>query len=270
MKKTVTVITPTVGKDIESLSNCIESVYNQDYNEIIEHYIVIDGPAYQMNVNDCIKKFKDVNNNKRIINVLQLPYNIGNNGWNGHRIYAAVPYLVESYYIAYLDEDNTYDINHISSLMELVKKNGLDWVYSLRKIVNKKGEIICEDNCESLGELHAIWNDPNGQHHMCDTSTYLMDRKIAMIISSVWAKTMCQCHPSECNNRYHKKGRDREIYKVLKNNKLKGCCTKQYTLNYTVDENKTMVSVQADFFLKGNEYINNLYNNKLPWKSTTI
>jgi len=250
----VTIITPTTGDNL--LFRNLQSVQKQNYPHL-EHYLVIDGPEYQESVDKVIKLIEQ---NTVKIHLLTLPFNTGHDGWNGHRVYASIPHLVDGKYISYLDEDNYLDPVHISSLMDLIISHNLDWSYSLRNIVDTQGKFICQDNCESLGVINPVWNDRNGQHHMCDTSTYLINRKLAMQISPVWTTTSCQCDPSNCMAREHKKGRDRILYKTLSKSNLSFGCTQKYTLNYTIDPNKGDYSVQVDYFIKGNEYIRKLKN----------
>jgi hypothetical protein len=244
----VTIITPTTGKHL--LSKNIKSVQEQDYPNL-EHYLVIDGPEFREIVEKITNQISKKQTN---IHFLTLPFNTGHHGWNGHRVYASVPHLVDGHYIAYLDEDNYLATNHISSLMNLILKHNLDWAYSLRNIVDTQGKFICQDNCESLGVISPVWNDPSGQNHMCDTSTYMINRKLAMEISPIWTTTSCQCHPSVCIERQHKKGRDRILYQALTKRNVSSGCTQKHTLNYTIDPAKEGNSVQAEFFLKGNEF----------------
>ena len=82
--------------------------------------------------------------------VYVLEENTGHNGWNGHRIYGAYPYLMNTDFITYLDEDITLQPEFTSngkSICENPKYK--DYVYCFRNIMNK--EIIGKDLCESLG-----------------------------------------------------------------------------------------------------------------------
>ena len=42
----------------------------------------------------------------------------------------------------------------------------------------------------------------------------------------------------------------------------------KYTMNYRLDGRRGDVydSAIADFYIKGNEYMNSIYNNSIPWK----
>jgi len=255
-KPLITVITPTTGDP--NLIHNLKSVQNQTYEQV-EHYVVVDGPEYRSPVNQMIESLDA----SKTIHVLELPFNVGHHGWNGHRVYASIPHLVDGRYVVYLDEDNLMTPDHVSSLVKLILKYDLAWAYSLRNIIDSEGTFICQDNCESLGTMHPVWNDSSFQQHMCDTNTYMIDRKIAMEIAPVWTINSCQCHPSDCDDVYHKKGRDRQIYHKLMSLNLSSGGTKKYTINYRVDSSKK-TSVQPSFFRDGNDFMKQVYG-ILPW-----
>jgi len=102
MSKRVTVITPTTGSHY--LKENRASVAAQTYDNV-EHLIVIDGEKFAGKV----PATKGLNTT-----IMQLPHNTGHSQYNGHRIYGAVPYLVDSDYVMFLDEDNYIDPAHIN------------------------------------------------------------------------------------------------------------------------------------------------------------
>jgi len=57
--RSITVITPTVGNNIEILYRCLLSIQKQDYEGILEHYVVIDGVEGIDNVKNCIKQLDE-------------------------------------------------------------------------------------------------------------------------------------------------------------------------------------------------------------------
>ena len=140
----ISVITPTIGN--KHLERCINSVQKQNIPNI-EHIIVIDGPEYYEKAISIIDKFK----HKRKITVFKLPYNVGANGWNGHKVYGAIPHFCNSNYISYLDDDNWFEYDHYYNLLnQLISKNA-DVSHSLRTIYDQNGiNEIAKDNCESL------------------------------------------------------------------------------------------------------------------------
>ena len=199
----VAIVTPTIGG--EHLSKCIESVDNQTYKDLV-HYVFIDGKQYQEKVNTIIE------GSSKVRTVL-LEDNIGK-GWYGHRVYAACSFLVNADIIIYLDEDNYFEPCHVDKMVKKLEE-GFDWVYSLRRIVNKNGDFICEDNCESLGRWPVYFNE---QVFHIDTSCFAIRRDIAVHIGHAW---------------YGQWGADRQFFNAIKKHFPKYNCTNNYTVNYS-------------------------------------
>ena len=166
-------------------------------------------------------------------------------GWYGHRVYAACGYLVNADVICYLDEDNWFEPNHVEKLVERIKK-GADWAYSLRKIIDREGNYVCDDNCESLGQWPIYFN-PDAFH--IDTSSFMVKADIARKLGAAW---------------YGQWGADRQFFNALKQYFPNYSCSKQYSLNYRLDANPN--SVNAEFFEKGNAENTKQYPNGFPWQ----
>jgi len=239
--KSVTVITPTIGS--ADLVDAIISVKNQDYDGPIDHLVVVDGQQFAPEVERIIEK-SGVNPT-----VLVLPYNTGSDGWNGHRIYASIPSLVNTKYVAFLDQDNWYKPNHVSSLVEILEKNdNIELAFSLRSIYEKDKTYVTDDNCESLG-LWPVWNSGNS-NFLIDTNSFLFKTDFIQKTGSSWLK---------------KYNADAYYTKFLRANFLNKYATSGlYTSCYRLDGNKN--SVKKEFFLLGNFFFSNVYKNKnFPW-----
>ena len=240
---TATVIIPTTGTP--ELRKAVESVLNQTYDT--QCYVVIDGDQYTNQswdvLNDFHKFFIDIHKNNKL-KISKLPINVGANGFYGHRIYAAFTHLINTDYVLYLDQDCWFEPNHVQSCIEKIEKNKLDWSYSLRLITDKKGNYICEDNCESLGK----WQTYHGINHI-DTNNYCIPTKTAIRLASAWHGGW---------------GQDRVWFQTLATHFKNFDCTGEYTVNYRVDGNAG--SVNADFFKNGNDIMNGKYKGVFPWK----
>jgi glycosyltransferase involved in cell wall biosynthesis len=160
----VAVVTPTIGS--ETLSQCIESVDNQSY-ENLTHYLFLDGREHENKIWHQLEGASKVK-------TIRLEENVGK-GWYGHRVYAACSFLVNADIICYLDEDNWYDPCHVEKLVKKIEE-GNDWAFSLRKIYDKQGNFLCEDNCESLGKWPAYFND---EVFHIDTSSFTRKEQAA-------------------------------------------------------------------------------------------
>ncbi len=237
----VAVITPTIGAD--HFAKCLESVQNQTYDNLV-HYIFVDGNQYLDMADGHINKV----GNRKQISRITLEENIGK-GWYGHRVYSACSFLVNADIICYLDEDNWYEPNHVEELVNVIK-DGNDWAYSLRKIYDKQGEYLCEDNCESLGKWPVYFN--HEVFHI-DTSSFAVKRDVATRIGHAW---------------YGQWGADRQFFGAIKQHFPKYECTRKHTLGYRLDGNPN--SVTQKFFDEGNSVTNQKYNGNYPWKEKRL
>ena len=231
----VAIVTPTIGKT--ELKDCIDSVDKQTYKDIT-HYVFVDGIEYEQEIWKLTEGATKVK-------FVRLDENVGK-GWYGHRVYAACSFLVNADIIVYLDEDNWIEPCHVEKLVKKIEE-GNDWAFTLRKIYDKDGNFLCEDNCESLGKWPVYFDDK--VFHI-DTSSFAIKRDIAVRIGHAW---------------YGQWGADRQFFGALKQNFPKFDCTNSHTLCYRLDGNPN--SVTKEFFDNGNEINKQKYNGEFPWKT---
>jgi glycosyltransferase involved in cell wall biosynthesis len=241
MNPKVTVITPTTGSS--QLYDAAKSVNKQTYSNV-EHIVVIDKPEKSDSVFKSLREFKSI-----IVNV---PYNTGHSGYNGHRIYGAFSYLVDGDFICFLDEDNWFEENHIETLVNTIKA-GSKWAYSLRKIVSQEGDYICNDDCESLGRWKSILND-----NFVDVNCFMIPKQAAVAFSPYWYRRAR--HPQE------QPEVDRILSAFMMQNMVEFNTNGLYTVNYRVASRSD--SVQKEFFLQGNQMMNHKMNGEYPWRKT--
>ena len=247
----VTVITGTTGSPY--LHDCLKSVQDQSYPHV-EHMVVIDGPEYAKNADSIIRDY----GKSHPIRTIQLPYNTGGDRFHGHRIYGAIPFLCDSNFVAYLDEDNWFSPDHIGSLVNLIEDRELMWAYSLRNIVAGNGVVITTDDCESLGRW-PVWNAPSINHpeaHLIDVSCYMVRRHLATRLSWVWNRRTRQPGVNEV---------DRELCLRLMKTAPDFETTGAYTVFYRIGS--TELSVGEKFFLQGNTAMRDRYPDGFPWRS---
>lgn len=241
----VTVVTASVGNPL--LQKTIESVARQTHEDV-QHLILIDGPERTDAVYDITSRMHINDLHKVVLHTL--PYPIGKDRWNGHRIYAAGTYMAEGEYIIYLDDDNYLDSTHIEECLKVIEK-GRDWAFSFRKIVNKNGVFICKDDCESLGKWASVLHP---EDYFVDVNCYFLPIRIAVSITPAWYRKFREPGQMEV---------DRVLTHFLRQISMNYDSTYNYTLNYTAGNSQ--YSVQPEFFLHGNQQMLAQYNNKLPW-----
>jgi hypothetical protein len=242
----VAVITPTTNHDC--LVDAYESVKNQDYKGPLTHYIVYDGEESAANKAD----WKDPH-----LEIWTIPKATGMAGHLGHRIYAAMTFLIhDADYLVFLDEDNFFDANHISSLVASIEETQATWAFSLRKIINQDKSFICEDNCESLGPFVNYHEARGSEIKLIDVNCYMLPRSLAIEAAPLWERKAQDSILLDI---------DRTLAMIL----IQGfpcSCTGEYTVNYRLGSRKS--SAAEIFFLEGNEYMRSKYGNeeKFPWK----
>lgn len=242
MTVSVAVITGTIGNPL--LKTCIESVVSQTLashspSYRIQHWIVIDGQEYLERVKEIVQTIELPKTIE--IKSLVLPENTGRSVYNAHRIYSAASFLVNTDYVSFLDEDNSFCSDHLESLMaaiEMLPKNSksLRWAYSLRRIVDPMGNFVCNDCCESLGGIsHTVIGKTD---RLIDMNCYLIDRALAVETAKVL---------------YNDRTADRHLTRYLLVNHWASCAvSRKHSVNYTVDPSRGGASVQPDFFVRGN------------------
>jgi glycosyltransferase involved in cell wall biosynthesis len=241
LSKRVTIITPTTGSHY--LEKNAESVSKQTYDNV-DHLIVVDGPPYFKSANDILEAWQDKT-------VMYLPENTGHSQYNGHRIYGSIPFLVDSDYVMFLDEDNFIDPEHVETLVKVCETN--EWAFSLRKIVDKDNNYICLDDCENLGKWPTCLSE---QEFFVDVGAYFLPTPIAIQIAPLWYRRAR--HPDD------QPEVDRIIMKTLLEFGWSYDTNGKYTLNYRVGNRDD--SVKADFFLWGNAMMEKRYPQKFPWR----
>lgn len=229
IKPTVAVIIPTVGSP--KFEKAYNSVRSQTFTDI-DIIRVVDGPIENSSVPDQEHY------------TIQLPFNTGKSGYYGHRIYAAVPHLLDHDFIFFLDEDNWYEPDHVDASIEAFSTNpGVRFVHSLRNIVDENENFICRDDCESLGTYPVYWST---NEHLVDTSSFSFRNDFIKDHCHIW---------------HHGWGGDRRFFNAVRSNPY--ACTGKYTLNYRLDGNPN--SVKPEFFLEGNKIMSHKYGERLPW-----
>lgn len=231
--KSAGIVIPTTGNPI--VFDAIKSALNQTYSNL-KVYLVIDGEEFS-SIQYQLFEYKN-------LFVYSLPENTGKNGQNGHRIYSAFSFLINTDYIFYLDQDCFYDSDHVETCINTLEKNNLDWCHGLRKIVDKNGHYICNDDSESLGKHKPLFD-----YHLVDTNCFAIKTSVAQLVSPYFVGTW---------------GHDRRYTNILMEHFKNYDCTGKYTVNYRMGgvDNK----VSAGFFLNSNNIVHQKYNGVFPWR----
>jgi glycosyltransferase involved in cell wall biosynthesis len=247
-RDSVTIITATTGHRF--LSRCLNSIQNQTFARR-EHVVVSDGLEHREKVDQAIATLTEIRNG---ISVLSLPYPTGKQGWCGHRIYAAMSLLCNAEFVCFLDDDNWFEPDHIASLVAGIRADNAMWGFSLRRIFDANGNFVALDNCESLGNLHPVFLDDSDR--LIDTNCYLLRREVAVACAPIWYRPAIPTEGLPA---------DRTVTQFLLKEFPRVHCTRRHTANYTAGSNSN--SVKPDYFIKGNQLMQQRYPGGLPWEN---
>lgn len=173
MDVTVAVITITRNRG-DSLFRCLESVSRQTYAGHIEHIVVGDDSAVLVSRASSIKG--------------QYPCVVLKNVRTQDRAEEFMPVYVPSRLaflrnvgldlacadlICYLDDDNTYDPDHIDTLVGTIESEpGIDVAYSWRRLVNEDGTPFVSDQYPWTPEARLAYSQR-------ELATFIFDELVA-------------------------------------------------------------------------------------------
>lgn len=89
----------------------------------------------------------------------------------GGALRTALSYLANSRFVAYLDDDNWWTPQHLSTMLAAI--DGKSWAFSLRWLVDRRrDEVVCRDEWESLGPGRGVYMTDGvrrlGRHKLSD------------------------------------------------------------------------------------------------------
>lgn len=251
--RSVTVVTASIGH--HALGRCVASIQSQTYSDI-RHLVVVDGQRHAAAVEDLLAGLDTV----KPIDVLVFPHQTGHSGFFGYRLYGALSMLLDEDVVAYLDEDNWFEPEHVESCVKALSITRASWVYAMRVIWSEQGEPLCEDDCDSLGfwpKFATLLDDSDltleetlrhrAHPNLVDMSCLAIDRNLATKVAPLWVNTHA----------------DSVVTSYLVENHA-GACTGRSTVNYALGGGS---GTPADWFLKGNRQIREMYRGTpLPWR----
>lgn len=243
----ISVITPTTGHP--RLKDAILSVQRQ-VEKGYRHVVVIDGAERKARTEAILHACNFDGD------VVVLPRATGGGGFNGHLIYATMPFLLQAEFLALLDEDNTYAPTHLSSLLGLCRKHDLDWAYSLRSVFTDDGEAM-DDDCQSLG----WWPAFDAPYHLIDTSCYFVRREIFKQGATIWDRRV---------NAGEHKGPEFVFCEWLFTQHPRGTTTGEATMNYWLGSSQGRTQVERMNYFRAGNAINRRIYREFPWRFTTF
>ena len=236
----IAIVTPTTGNPYLA-----RAIYSVRYQSVpVDHYVFVDGKEYWAKAYEITRDYPH-------LKVCQLPQNTGKGGFNGHRIYAACSHLVAADYVLLLDEDCFYESDHAQSVCEFIARNGLDWAYSLRKVVGESDEYLCHDDCDSLG---MYGNYAGAGYGFVDTNCFAYRIEALKALGHVWHNNLYQT--------------DVLVSQAFMQAFPKYGCTGKYTVNYRL-HGKALGKLDG-WFKPGNEKARERFPDAFPWAKSGL
>jgi hypothetical protein len=217
----VAVVIPTTLRP--ELARAVGSVFAQDFAGRIQILVGIDQPEgdaalIESLARDCPPAMQ--------LSVLDPGYStsVRHGGLYPNRFSGALrtilTYLANSPLVAYLDDDNWWAPDHLSSLVDAIR--GADWAFSQRLFVEAAtGEPICVDAWESVGPDQGLFKDKFGG--FVDPSSLMIDKLACHDLPPVWSLAAFE----------DGSGEDRLVFKTLRD-RYRGKATGRATSFYLI------------------------------------
>jgi len=181
----VAVVIPTVLRP--ELARALRSVFIQDFAGRVQILVGVDQPQGDAAlIEDLAPECPD----RMQLTVLDPGYStsVRHGGLYPNRFGGALrtvlTYLANSRRVAYLDDDNWWAPDHLSSLVAALE--GVDWAYSERHFVEAAtGEPICIDQWESVGPDAGLFQEKFGG--FVDPSSLMIDKIACHDLAPLWS-----------------------------------------------------------------------------------
>jgi hypothetical protein len=227
------VVMPTILRP--SLQRAVASIYAQNIEDRCQLLFGIDKVNGDHNVLNYAIQNRPPN---WALTVLNLGYStsVRNGGihlaQDGGALRCVLSYCANSRFLCYLDDDNWWNQNHISSLLKAIVDH--DYAYSYRWFVDPvSGEPLAVDTWESVGPGVGIFSQPNGG--FVDPNTLMIDKTRCEEVLRWWTIPL--------SNDEKGMTADRHVFHAL-NQKYRGNGTLKPSCFYTLDPNDGLHSMR--------------------------
>lgn len=182
----VAVVMPTVLRPC--VVGAVASVYRQAYRGRIQLMIGVDKAAAPL---AALRETLERRPSNVSALVLALPYSTSvrhggvHGALDGGALRSILSFMANSRHVAYLDDDNSWEPDHLQALMQAVQ--GKVWAYALRMLVDEtNGREICVDRWDSVGVGRGRFAQQGG---FVDTNCLLVDKVAAARALGRWSET---------------------------------------------------------------------------------
>ncbi|MCG8494209.1 MAG: hypothetical protein MI743_21540 [Sneathiellales bacterium] len=178
----IAVVIPTIVR--ASLLTAVRSIYKQNFTGTVQILIGVDTVKEEISLlddllEDCPENITvtvfdpGYSTSTRHGGVHQAPY-------DGGAIRTILTFLAHSPLVAYLDDDNSWHENHLTSLAKAIV--GADWAFSYRWLIDDEtGRKV------SVDKWHSVGPGPDKGIGFCDPNTLMINKMNCLDILHVWS-----------------------------------------------------------------------------------
>jgi hypothetical protein len=203
----VAVIMPTIMR--KTITDALKSVFRQEPTRRIQVLIGTDDPDIGPVEEACHERPPHC-----CVQVFYLGYStsVRHGGLHaaedGGALRSVLTYLANSRHVAYLDDDNWWGENHLSSMLAAIE--GHDWAFSLRWFVHPDTRRpICIDRWESVGPDKGVFSQGFGG--WVDPNCLMFDKLACEPIIGLWTMPSARGAPTVVA--------DRQVFGALRQNR---------------------------------------------------
>ena len=210
--RNIAVVMPTILRP--SLPRAVESVYAQDFAQdsggTVQLLIGVDAVKGDPAILEMLRE-----NCPDHIALTVLDPGYSTSRWNGGlhtardggTMRTMLSYLANARYIAYLDDDNWWAPDHLSSLFDTIQGGqNIGWAYSFRWYVDPDNfETLCLDQWESVGPDRGVYAEKAGG--FVDPNCLMIDKILCEPVLRWWSVPMFEARGE---------GADRNVFNALK------------------------------------------------------
>ena len=178
------VVIPTVLRPY--LRQALESVFGQTFGGRIHILVGIDVPRGDLGLVDAICASRP---SHCAVQVFWPGYSTSTRHGgltppgDGGALRAMLTYLANSAFVAYLDDDNWWDANHLTKMRTAI--DTVDWAFGLRWFVHPETRRpVCVDVWESVGPGQGVFNDAFGG--FVDPSCLMINKTACPWVPHLW------------------------------------------------------------------------------------
>lgn len=207
-----------------SIADALRSIFAQDFAGTVQTLVGVDVPRGDISL---VEKVCEKCPAHHTVLLFDPGYSTSTRhgglhpSWDGGVLRTMLSYLAGSRRVAYLDDDNWWAPNHLTTLCAALE--GHEWAWSMRWYVHRTSRrIICKDAWESVGPNAGT--QPGG---WVDTNCLAIDKLACEAVLRWWSIPL--------HNSTTATDADKRVFHILKN-QFRGRGTSQYTTYYALNE----------------------------------